>query len=261
MDFMTLLGLIIGGGAIYYVMYEGNVVNILFDLNATILVFGGTIGCALITYPWKIVKAVPGAVKMMFFPPKHLTPDQAIRTIIELAEKSKKNGVESLQDDMKGIKIPFLKDSMQMVIDGLEPDTVSEKLDKELGIIRRRHHQVASIFRSMGTYAPIFGLLGTLLGVVQVLRNLTDAQSMGASMAIAVSATFYGIFGANFIFLPIAGKLTVYSEDELIIQELFTRGVLSIQKGEVPLVVERKLEAFLAQRLRVSKKEGEKGRK
>jgi len=254
MDFMTILGFMIGGGALYYVMWTGKVVNLLFNVEAAVLVFGGTIGCTLITYPWKIIKVVPRAVLMMFFPPKRIAADDAIKLVVELAEKAKRSGVESLQDELPRLDTPFLRDSLQMVIDGLEADTIHEKLEKELAIVRRRHYQVSSIFRSMGGYAPIFGLLGTLLGVVQVLRNLTDAQSMGASMAIAVTATFYGIFGANFLFLPIAGKLTIYSEDELIIKELLSRGVLAIQKGEVPLVVERRLEAFLAYRLRSTSK-------
>jgi chemotaxis protein MotA len=254
MDFMTILGYLIGGGAMFYVMWTGHVVNLLFNSEAAILVFGGTIGCTLITYPWKIIKVMPRAVLMMFVPPKRILPDSAIKMLIELAEKAKRMGVESLQSELVKLQVPFLKDSLQMVIDGLEPETIHEKLEKELAIVRRRHYQVSSIFRSMGGYSPIFGLLGTLLGVVQVLRNLTDAQSMGASMGIAVTATFYGIFAANFIFLPIAGKLTIYSEDELIIKELITRGILAIQKGEVPLVVERKLEAFLAYRLRSASK-------
>jgi chemotaxis protein MotA len=254
MDFMTILGLLIGGGAMLYVMWTGDVLNLLFNVEAIVLVFGGTIGCTLITYPWKIIRVVPRAVLMMFFPPKRVLPDVAIKMVVELAEKAKRSGIESLQDEIPKIANPFLKDSIQMVVDGLEADMIHEKLEKELAIVRRRHYQVSSIFRSMGGYAPIFGLLGTLLGVVQVLRNLTDAQSMGASMGIAVTATFYGIFAANFLFLPIAGKLTIYSEDELIIKELLTRGTLAIQKGEVPLVVERKLDAFLAYRLRPSNK-------
>jgi len=250
MDFMTIFGLLMGGGAIYYVLWSGHALNMILNPEAAILVFGGTIGCALITYPWKIVRVVPNGVKMMIFPPKRETPDVAIKIVVDLAEKAKRGGIESLQGELALSPIPFLRDSMQMVIDGLEPDMIHEKLEKELAIVRRRHYQVASIFRSMGGYAPIFGLLGTLIGVVQVLRNLTDAQSMGASMSIAVTATFYGIFGANFMFLPIAGKLTIYSEDELILKELIARGVLSIQKGDVPLIVERKLEAFLAYKLR-----------
>src|SRR4029077_20032428 len=102
----------------------------------------------------------------------------------------------------------------------------------------------ANVFRSMAAYAPIFGLLGTLVGVVQVLMTLTDPKTIGASMAIAMTATFYGIFGANFLFLPIAGKLNVYAQEEVFLKELMIEGIMSIQQNEVPALVLKKLETF-----------------
>lgn len=250
MDLMTITGFIIGCGALYYVMWTGQAVQMMFNLDAAILVFGGTLGCALITYPWRIIRTAPRAVWMMFFPPKRVAPDKAIEAVVAIATQAKRQGIENMSDEVSKVSYPFLRDSLTMVIEGMEADTIHEKLEKEIAVVRRRHYQVSSVFRSMGGYAPIFGLLGTLIGVVQVLRNLTDAQSMGSSMAIAVTATFYGIFGANFLFLPIAGKLTIYSEEEMIIKELFARGVMAIQKGEVPIVIERQLEAFLSYQLR-----------
>jgi hypothetical protein len=131
-------------------------------------------------------------------------------------------------------------------------DEIGEKrfLEKEIIFTRKRHQQVIEVFRSMGTYAPIFGLLGTLLGVVQVLKNITDVKSLGTSMALAVTTTLYGIFFANFIFLPLAGKLESRSEEELLIKEVMIEGILSIQKGDIPLIVSKKLEAFFSQKHR-----------
>ena len=116
--------------------------------------------------------------------------------------------------------------------------------------IQQRHQKVCSVFRLMATVAPIFGLLGALIGVIQVLKNITDPKTMGASMAIAMTTSFYGIFGANFMFLPVAIKLSEYSESEILNMELIIEGILSIQKGDVPLLTEKKLEAFLSKRLR-----------
>ena len=110
--------------------------------------------------------------------------------------------------------------------------------------------QVTNMFRSAGAYSPIFGLLGTLIGVVQVLRNLENPQSMGRSMAIAVTTTFYGIFLANFVFLPMAGKLNYYSENEIITKELIAKGIQSIQEGDAPTLLSKKLEAYLSYKLR-----------
>jgi len=130
------------------------------------------------------------------------------------------------------------------VLDGLPVDMVRSNLVKEIRFARDRHAQIANVFRSAASYAPIFGLLGTLVGVVQVLMTLTDPKTIGSSMAIAMTATFYGIFGANFIFLPIAGKLNVYAQEEVFLEELMIEGILSIQQNEVPALVSRKLQAF-----------------
>jgi chemotaxis protein MotA len=153
---MTIFGVLIGGGAIFYVMWSGNALNMMMNTQAAVLVFGGTIGCALITYPWKIIRVAPRAMTMMLFPPKRQTPDQAIKMIIELAERAKREGIEKLQGSLSGYGMPFLTDGMQMVIDGLEPDMIHDKMEKEIAVVRRRHYQVSSMFRSMGGYAPIF---------------------------------------------------------------------------------------------------------
>jgi len=250
MDFMTILGLLLGCGAVYYVMAQGQITSLLFNLSAAILVFGGTIASTLISYPFKIIKQAPKAVKLVMFPSKRYTASEAIDTLVRLATVAKMGGIAVLANEIHNLRDNFLIDGIQMIIDNLDPEMIRENLEKEIVFTRRRHQQISGIFRTMGTYAPIFGLLGTLIGVVQVLRNLADPTTMGASMAIAVTTTFYGIFGTNFLFLPIAGKLNAHSEEELLLKEVMIEGILSIQKGEIPLIVERKLQAFLAYKLR-----------
>jgi len=250
MDLMTILGLIMGCGAVYYVMARGQITALLFNLSAAILVFGGTFASTLITYPFKIIKQVPKALRLVIFPSKRYTASEAIETLVRLAEVARRGGIGVLANEIHNLRDNFLIDGIQMLLDNLDPELIRENLEKEIIFTRRRHQQVSGVFRTMGTYAPIFGLLGTLIGVVQVLRNLADPKTMGASMAIAVTTTFYGIFGTNFVFLPIAGKLNAHSEEELLIKEVMIEGILSIQKGEIPLIVERKLQAFLAYKFR-----------
>ena len=247
---MTLIGLVLGIGAVYYVMAQGQIVSLLFNINAAILVFGGTFASTLITYPFKLIKQIPKALKIVLFPVKRYPPNRIIRTLVGFAETAKRSGIGGLQNEMPNIRDNFLADGIQMLLDNLDPEIIRENLEKEIIFTRKRHQRVSGIFRTMGTYSPIFGLLGTLIGVVQVLRNLSDPQTMGASMAIAVTTTFYGIFGTNFIFLPIAGKLSVNSEDEILLKEVIIEGILSIQKGEIPIIVSKKLQAFLAYKLR-----------
>jgi chemotaxis protein MotA len=211
---------------------------------------GGTLGSVFITYPWAIVKLIPRALVMVFFPPRRQPVAAIISSLVQLAEKARREGMESLQADVSKQKHPFLSDGVQMLADGLEADMIRERLDREILLTRQRHVQVTNMFRSAGSYAPIFGLLGTLIGVVQVLRNLQDPQSMGSSMAIAITTTFYGIFLANFVFMPVAGKLNYYSENELLLKELIARGILSIHRGDVPTLLSKKLEAYLSYKMR-----------
>jgi len=251
MDFMTIIGLLGAISSLYYVMQTGGVTDLLLNREAFILVFGGTFFCILISYPWRLLKKLPMGVLMMLFPPKTYDPERLIPIIVGLADKAKRDGISSLQEELVRIDEIFLRDGIQMVIDRVNPDILRDNLNKEIHFTRERHEEVGGIFRIMGTYSPVFGLLGTLIGVVQVLKNLSDPKSLGASMAIAVTTTFYGIFGANFIFLPICTKLQVLSERELLLKEVAIEGILSLQNGDIPLVVNQKLKAYLAYKLRL----------
>ncbi|MBU2567637.1 MAG: MotA/TolQ/ExbB proton channel family protein [Elusimicrobia bacterium] len=250
MDFMTIIGIVMGALAVYFVMARGQIVHLLANLDAFVLVFGGTLASTLIAYPWSTLKEIPKAFRYAFFPRKRESAIRTIEILVSLSEKAKRSGVEALSNDIHNIKSRFFVNSIRMLIDGFEPDIIQGNMEKEIIYVQQRHQKVTSVFRMMATIAPIFGLLGTLIGVVQVLKNITDPKTMGASMAIAVTTTFYGIFSANFMFLPIAVKLSEYSEDEILNMELILEGVLSLQKGDVPLVTEKKLEAFLSAILR-----------
>jgi len=166
-------------------------------------------------------------------------------TLLDVSTRARKTSMDSLEKDMRDTEDQFLASGLKMIADGLPSNLVRANLEKEIHFTRLRHAEIADVFRNMATYAPIFGLLGTLVGVVQVLLNLTDPKTMGNNMAIAMTATFYGIFGANFLFLPIAGKLNAYSEQELFLKEVMIEGILSIQRQEAPLILARRLQAYL----------------
>lgn len=253
MDLMTILGFTFGFGIIFITLQASHVLNIIINPVSALLVFGGTFSCILVSYPFSMLKNAPRAVMFIFFPTKRETAKKVINTIVHLAEVARKRGIDGLSDEMGALKERFLNDGVQMLLDGLSPEMVRENLEKEIVFTRQRHQQMSGIFRSMGTYSPIFGLLGTLLGVVEVLRNIANPADLGSSMAVAVTATFYGIFGANFLFLPVAAKLNTYSEEEMLLKEVMIEGLLSIQAGDVPIIVSRKLQAFLAYKLREKK--------
>jgi chemotaxis protein MotA len=184
------------------------------------------------------------AVRVFLFPGSRPDTTAVVRTIVRLADKAKRQGLESLEEDLPQIGIPFLVNGLRLILDGLPPEIVRNNLIKEIRFARDRHGQVSNVFRSAAAYAPIFGLLGTLVGVVQVLMTLTDPKTIGASMAIAMTATFYGIFSANFLFLPIAGKLNVYAQEEVFLEELIIEGIQCLQQNEVPVLTLRKLQSF-----------------
>jgi chemotaxis protein MotA len=248
MDFMTIFGWMVGLGAVGWVLSEGSTIYFFLNVRALVLVFGGTIGATLITYPWSILKRIPRALVLFIFPGRRESPDSVMSTILALAIRARRTSMESLEMDMRGTKDQFLANGLKMIADGLPSDLIRSNLEKEIHFIRLRHAEIANVFRNMATYAPIFGLLGTLVGVVEVLLNLTDPRTMGSHMAVAMTATFYGIFGANFLFLPIAGKLQAYSEQELFLKEVMIEGVLAIQRQEVPAILSRILESYLNRR-------------
>ncbi|OGR86126.1 MAG: hypothetical protein A3J74_07490 [Elusimicrobia bacterium RIFCSPHIGHO2_02_FULL_57_9] len=250
MDFMTIVGTLVGCGVVLYILSVGNMTHFLLNQEAIILIFGGTFGSVLISYPWSALRHVPSALWMMLVPPQRPSPQLLIKTFILWAEKARRTGIESLAGEITSAPHPFMADGMQMILDGMEAEVIRERFERDMLSTQHRHQQISGIFRAAGTFAPIFGLLGTLIGVVQVLRNITDPSAMGASMAVAMTASFYGIFSANFLFLPISTKLTFYSEEEMLNRELIAKGILSLLHGETPWLIARKLEGYLSFYLR-----------
>lgn len=250
MDLMTILGALTGTGVVVYVLHSGQMLQFLLNQEAILLIFGGTIGSILISYPWEALRNIPMAIRMVIMPPKRPPASRLIATFIRLAEKARRQGLDSLAAEIPLVEHPFLGDGLQMIVDGLEKEVLLERFERDMVFTRQRHLQVSGIFRAAGTFAPIFGLLGTLIGVVQVLRNITNPSAMGASMAVAMTASFYGIFSANFLFLPIANKLNYYSEEEMLNRELIARGVIGLLEGASPWLLGRKLEAYMSFHLR-----------
>lgn len=258
MDYMTLIGFFAGAATIYYVMATGNILHMLLNPVAAILVFGGTFSATMIAYPWDVIKHTFPSFRLIFIASKNTDSDREglIKLITSLAEKARRLNVESLQNDVHSINDKFLSRGIQMVVDGLESEVLRETLERDILYTSQRHQKVCSVFRTMATLAPIFGLLGTLIGIVQVLRNLADPTSMGNAMAIAITTTFYGIFAANFLFLPLSIKLSDHNENDTVSKLIITEGVMAIQQGDPPFIVKKKLNAFVMSHMQ--KKGGER---
>lgn len=251
MDFMTVIGLIGGTATIYYVLMDGNILSLLLNPLAFVLVFGGTFSATLIAYPWDTLRHIFGSFRLMFIGRKNSEEDkqETIDLMAQIAEKARLKGTESLSAEAKS-KDTFLSYGVQMLVDGTEYDIIKSNMEKRLLYAHQHNQKINGVFRTMATFSPIFGLLGTLIGVVQVLRNLSDPSSMGSAMAIAITTTFYGIFAANFLFLPTAIKLSERNENETLRREIISEGVLAISRGDLPIMVRKKLNAFLISYLR-----------
>jgi len=251
MDKMTIIGLVAILLTILYVLAAGNILHMLFNPLALIIVYGGTFSATLIAYPWAVIKEIIPSLRIMLFPSKNSDKDMEdmIAKLSSLAEKARREGVESLASELPKINDLFLIHGIQMLVDGLEHDVIKDNLGREIFYTRHNQQKVSGAFRTMATVAPIFGLLGTLMGIVDMLRNLSNPSSMGAAMSNAVTATFYGIFSAN-VFIPIATKLTDHSERDIINKEMIAEGIMSIQQGDVPLILRKKLTAFIMAHMR-----------
>jgi chemotaxis protein MotA len=166
--------------------------------------------------------------------------------LVGFAAKARKDGMLALESHLKDIDDSFLVKGLELAIDGQEPNSIGEILQVELESLEGRHQLCAEIFVSMGNFAPAMGLLGTLIGLVQMLQQMDDPSKIGPAMAVALLTTFYGVLLANLLFLPIAGKLKTRSKHEVLLKQLILEGVMAIQSGDNPRIVEQKLKAFVA---------------
>ena len=251
MDIATVFGIFSAFALVITAITTGGGLSSFINIPSFMIVAGGTLGATLINYPLKDVLKVGGILKNAVFQKKN-TPQEWIPIFVDFATKARKEGVLSLEGTVSKMKDPFLKKGVQMAVDGLEPQNIKEILETEIEFIRSRHRLGVDLFASMGAFSPAMGLIGTLIGLVQMLQSMEDPSSIGPAMAVALITTFYGALMANVLFLPISGKLRTRSEEELFVKELMVEGVMAVTKGDNPRIVEQKLHAFLSPRLRTS---------
>lgn len=246
MDITTIVGLVLAWGAFFgSVIMEGGSLSSFMNPSALILVFGGTIGATLMSFPLSQIKKLPQIIKNAF---TGSDPDvsKVIQNLVHFAERARREGLLALEDEAKAIDDAFLQKGIQLAVDGTDPELVRRILETEVAYVQERHAVGANIFATAGGFAPTLGVIGTVAGLVHMLANLSDPGSMGPSIASAFIATLMGVSSANLIFLPIAGKLKNRSAGEVLVREIMMEGILSIQAGDNPRVVEEKLKAFLA---------------
>ena len=250
MDIATLIGLVLAWGAFLgSILIEGGDLAALINPSAALLVFGGTLGASMICFPLSTVTSLPGIVKNAFLSKKE-DVGHLIKTLVGYAEKARREGLLALEDEVQKMDDPFLKKGIQLAIDGTDPELVREIMQTDIQFLGSRHHEGANLFGTMGGFAPTLGVIGTVSGLVHMLANLSDPGSMGPSIAAAFIATLYGVCSANLLFLPLGNKLKAISHEEVLVREIIMEGILAIQAGDNPRIVEEKLKAFLSPKIR-----------
>ncbi|MGD8385806.1 MAG: MotA/TolQ/ExbB proton channel family protein [Desulfobacteraceae bacterium] len=249
MDIATIIGVFTAFALVVSAILMGSSLWLFVNIPGLMIVVGGTLGATMISYPLPDILKVVKVVRNALFHKKH-TAKELISAFVDLAGTARREGILALESSIGDMRDEFMRKGLQLSIDGLEPSSIKEILNTEIDSIQDRHKLGAEIFTTLGTFAPALGMIGTLIGLVQMLQTMDDPSTIGPAMAVALLTTFYGALMANVLFLPIAGKLKNRSSEEVMMKELMSEGIMSIAKGDNPRLLEQKLNAYLPPQLR-----------
>ncbi len=245
MDLATTIGFVAGIGFIIWgILLSGDLITFI-SISSAMIVIGGTFASTFISFPLKKVLNTFKVAKNAFTE-KTTQKLELVKEVIDLANIARKEGLLALEEAADNTDNTFLKKGIMLIVDGTDPELVRNILETELIYTEERHGEGQRIFETMGGFAPAFGMIGTLIGLINMLKDLDDPASVGPNMAVALITTFYGTVFANLILLPLAKKLKEKSRSELVIKEMMVEGLLSIQAGENPRIIEEKLKTFIS---------------
>lgn len=238
-----------------------------FDLSSILIVVGGTLAVVIACYP-KLAKSFPKHIKIMLRA-EAFNPSEYVEQLVELAQIARKNGLLALEEKANEQADPFFKQAIMLIVDANDPDRVRSILENDIEQTSARHQEVVAMYERGSNAAPAFGMIGTLIGLINMLKSLdsADMESLGPNMSVALITTFYGSFLAHVIFNPIAANLTARDEEEILCRQIIVEGIMAIQSGENPKFLRERLMTFMNQQQRESSGEGEgqtkekKGRK
>lgn len=247
MDLATVVGLAVALASllIAYVL-EGGVLTALISPPAILLVVGGTIGATVIGYRQADLRKLPGIV-LSAFTTRQENTHELIDRLVSMAEKARREGLLALQDDINTLDNPLLVRGIQLIVDGTDPEIVKHTMETQVELAERRRLNTAGALDAAGGYAPTIGIIGTVMGLVQVLSNLSEPEKLAGSIALAFLATFYGVSTANVVWLPLASKVKQNIYHESTIGRMCIAGVTGLQTGEAPRALREKLEVYLSE--------------
>lgn len=214
------------------------------DVASVFIVIGGMTGSLLINFKFEQMKQFFTVVRESFKKNDQQIPE-LIRLFVNLSERARKEGLLALEDEMAEEEDEFIKKGVLLAIDGIEPEVINEIMNAEIIALEDRHHKGRVLLEKAGEYAPAWGMIGTLIGLVLMLNNLDDPSSLGPNMAVALLTTLYGTVLANLVFVPMASKLEMKTEEEIFMKQIIIEGIIGVQSGQNPRILEEKLSAFL----------------
>jgi chemotaxis protein MotA len=245
MKMTGLIGVIVGGLSIALgATLEGSNVAAVINIPALFIVLGGTFGASMGGAGFDAIKAIPMLYKKAFFPDELDLPGR-VSELVGYAEKARRDGLLALDEQLATVEDPYTRKGLQLVVDGTDPDLVAEVLEAENDAMRKRHAMCVQPFDKAGGYAPTMGIIGTVFGLVHVLTNLSQPETLGPMISAAFIATLLGVASANVVYLPVSARLKGLSQEELHFREMTLEGILAIQAGENPRFVNEKLMAYV----------------
>ena len=258
MDKSTFGGLILAiGGILAGLLIEGGKLGQIMQPTAAMIVLGGTIGAVMVAFPLNIVLTAAKNLMRVFFA-KSTDPGELIKELIGYANKARKDGIVSLDAELANIQDPFMKKSLMLAVDGTEPQELRKMMELELDNKVEAEEKVPQVFESAGGYSPTVGIIGAVLGLIQVMQHLENIDEVGKGIAVAFVATIYGVGCANLFFLPAAGKLKIRLREEQILREMTLEGVISILEGMNTRMLETKLRGYLEEQNKEKEEEAPK---
>jgi chemotaxis protein MotA len=245
-DKATLSGVVLAvGGILLGLLLEGGNIGQIMQPTAAMIVFGGTLGAILIQYPLPVALSAFKRLAKIFVEPTR-NAQSTIELLVRYANQARREGIISLDNELTTIKEPFLRRSLMLAVDGTEPQELRKIMELELDNKEEQEEQIPQLFESAGGFSPTIGIIGAVLGLIQVMQHLDKIDEVGKGIAVAFVATLYGVGAANLVLLPAAGKLKIRIRDEQIVREMTLEGVVSILEGMNPRMLETKLRGFLA---------------
>ena len=247
MDKASWGGVILGlGGILGGLLLEGGRISQVLQPTAAMIVFGGTAGAVLIQFPLPVVVSAVQRLVQVFFQPKHY-PGEMVQELVRYANRARREGIVSLDEELETVKDPFLKKSLMLAVDGTESQELRTMMELELDNQAEYEEKIPQVFESAGGFSPTIGIIGAVLGLIQVMQHLDKIDEVGRGIAVAFVATIYGVGAANLFLLPAAGKLRIRIREEQVLREMTLEGVISILEGMNPRMLEAKLSGFVSE--------------